>query len=206
MSFEYIKMQMANAYSQKAGEYGRVRSAAFDAFLHREMGVFASSVKPLGNKVLDVGSGPGNDSVLLRQQNLSPVCIDFGYGMALECLRKNLETCVADFYQLCFGDQTFSGVWMAFSFLHVAKSDAPIVLREIHRVMRPKGILYLSLFEGTGEGLREEDIGKYGCKRYFAYYNQDELGSLVTAQFAIIKTARLDISPRPTISIQCERC
>lgn len=205
MIFAKTKREMARAYSQKAGEYGRVRNAAFDAFLHQDVEYFSTSVKSIGNSVLDIGCGPGNESWILRENNLAPTCVDFSFGMAKECLRKTLTVCVADFYSLCFGDQTFSGVWMSFSLLHVPKSDVPEILLEIHRVLKPGGMFYLSLFEGDGEGLRDEDLSKYSCKRYFAYYRQSELSSLVSVSFSILKTARLNISPRPTISVQCRK-
>jgi len=203
--FEGIKLQMASAYSERAAHYGKVRNPAFEDFLNRELKVFSASVKLVGNDVLDIGSGPGYESLLLKQHGLQPICVDIAYGMAAECSEKKLETCVADFYYLPFTDRIFCGAWMAFSLLHVPKPDVPAVLAEVGRVLKPGAILYLSLFEGEGEGLRDNDLSIYRFKRYFAYYKQDELSGLLRRNFRIVKTARLDISPRPTISIQCER-
>ena len=95
---------------------------------------------------------------------------------------------------------------MSFSLLHVPKSDVPAVVKEIHRVLMPNGIFYISLFEGEGEGFREDDRAQYGCARYFAYYHLEELEELVIPHFKATKTARLDISPRPTISFKSIKC
>jgi len=205
MNPELVKQQMANAYSEKARDYGVVRNSKFDAFLKTEVQHFVALVKPVGNIVLDIGSGPGNEGVRLRDAGLKPVCIDNAPGMVTECLNKGLEAYVMDFYKLKFADDSFSGAWMAFSLLHVPKDQAGAVIKEASRVLATNGIFYVSLFEGEGEGLRTEDLSRFGCERYFAYYSQKEITKLLLPYFKVITASRLDISPRPTISFICSK-
>lgn len=203
MNAETTKRIMADAYSKKAQEYGITRNERFDAFLQKELKHFVNSVKKVGTKVIDLGSGPGNESLYFKEAGLRPVCIDIAPGMVEQCKKKGLEAYVMDFYHLDFPNESFTGAWMAFALLHVPKSDAEAVIKEAHRVLIKGGVFYISLFEGEGEGFRKEDISRYGCERYFAYYHQDELEGLLSPYFEIAKSSRLDISPRPTISAEC---
>jgi len=205
MAMKEIKKTMAEAYSKKAQEYGVVRNEKFDTFLYQEMDQFVKSVKRVGKKVIDLGSGPGNESLYFRENGLEPVCIDIAPGMIEECRKKGLKAYLMDFDKLDFPAESFDGVWMSFSLLHIPKNEARVVIKEAHRVLVKNGLFYVSLFEGEGEELRKEDIKKYGCERYFAYYHQDELKTLLTPYFQIIRSSRLDISPKPTISFECQK-
>jgi len=205
MNSETIKRQMADAYSKKAQEYGVTRNERFDAFLQKELEHFVDSVQKVGVKVIDLGSGPGNESLYFKQAGLKPVAIDIAPGMVEQCKKQGLEAYVMDFYHLDFPDESFAGAWMSFALLHVPKVEAEIVIKEAHRILTKGGVFYLSLFEGEGEGLRKEDISRYGCERYFAYYHQDELERLLLPYFELVKSSRLDISPRPTISFECRK-
>lgn len=200
------KEEMAKVYSEKAREYGVVRNEKFDEFLEEEIVHFVDSVKKVGTRVVDLGSGPGNESLRLKELGLEPVCIDNAQGMIAECREKGLEALVMDFYKLGLAEQSFAGAWMAFSFLHVPKKNASMVLKEIERVLISNGIFYISLFEGEGEGfLRDEDIKRFGIKRFFSYYKSDELKKMLLPYFEITKMGRSDLQPRPTISFECQK-
>lgn len=200
---EKIKEKLVEAYNRTAQEYGGKRNDKFDAFLEKERKHFIDSVRQMGTKIVDVGAGPGNDSMYFKVAGLSPVCVDITPGMIEECKRKGLEAYVMDFYHFSFPDESFVGSWSSFSLLHVPKSELESVIKEINRVLVKNGVFYISLFEGEGEGLRKEDIKKFGTERYFAYYKQDELEKVLSPYFDIVKVERLDISPRPTISFEC---
>jgi len=118
------KKEMAQAYSEKAREYGVVRNEEFDEFLEGELKHFADSVKKVGVRIVDLGSGPGNESILLKNFGLQPVCVDNAQGMIAECRKKGLEAYVMDFYNLSLPDESFAGSWMSFSLLHVPKGGS----------------------------------------------------------------------------------
>ena len=194
---------MADAYSKKAQEYAVRRNKVFDAFLEAELIRFASSVGRIGTKIIDLGSGPGSEAIQLKQLGLNPICVDNAAGMVIECRKRGLEAHLMDFSSLNFCDSSFAGAWMSFSLLHVPKRDASAVIQQVHRVLQPNGIFYVSLFEGVGEGLRPANVDRFGCERYFAYYQQSEMERLLSGWFKICNSSRLDISPRPTISFDC---
>lgn len=190
---------LRRAYDAQAATYGSVRNKRFDGFRDRMMDRFAELVRPIGPRVLDLGSGPGHESLLLRQRGLEPLAVDFSIGMATHCAGRGVPAIVMDYHTLGIVPGSFHGGWMSFSLLHVPKAEATGVLDGVTACLRPGGVLMVLLFEGDGEGPRTADIAKFGTARYFAYYRQDELGALAATHLTDVETYRLDISPRPTV-------
>lgn len=63
-----------------------------------------------GRKVIDVGSGPGRDGLLLQQAGKEVVCIDASEAMVKLSSERGLESVVASFEDLPFGNESFDGV------------------------------------------------------------------------------------------------
>ena len=74
----------------------------------------------------------------------------------------------------------YDGIWACASLLHVARTDLPDVLRRLHKLMKPNGILYASFKYGTGERIKEG--------RYFCDFTQESCRSLMEqAGFGVIE-------------------
>ena len=101
-------------------------------------------------KVLDIGSGPGRDGLLLKDMGIEVICLDASEAMVKMCEEKGMEAVTGDFNSLTFRDSSFEGVWAYTSILHVPKSEVSDSLREIKRVLRQGGILGLGLIEFEG--------------------------------------------------------
>ena len=77
------------------------------------------------------------------------------------------------------------GIWCSASLLHLPKRDAPHVLAEMRRIVRPGGPLFLVMQEGDGEAWEH---GAYGApvERFFARYRRSEIEALLnTAGFRV---------------------
>jgi len=84
---------------------------------------------------------------------------------------------------LNFPDNVFDGIWVHASFFHIPKKDALKTLLGFKRVLRPTGILYISIKLGNGE--------KFDRKRFFALYTEKEFKDLLQAcGFKILKTRK----------------
>ena len=68
----------------------------------------------------------------------------------------------------------FDAIWASFSLLHAPKAAMPDILARLHHALRPGGIVYIGLKQGTGE--HRDDFG-----RFYAYYEEVELTGLVRA-------------------------
>ena len=73
---------------------------------------------------------------------------------------------------------TFDGVWAAASLLHLPKARIHQALQEIRRVLKPDGGFFITVKKGEGEALVDNHVGK----RFFAYYQPQELTQLLASE------------------------
>ncbi|MBM3840048.1 MAG: class I SAM-dependent methyltransferase [Verrucomicrobia bacterium] len=134
---------------------------------------FAALLTP-GARVLDAGCGSGRDSVALAQQGFRVTAIDASPEMVREACARGVDARVLTFQEMEFASE-FDGIWACASLLHVPRAEIPGVLRRFHRALRSPGVLYVSLKDGTGEGIAEEG-------RFFSYFTLAEFGELLTQE------------------------
>jgi SAM-dependent methyltransferase len=109
---------------------------------------------------------------------------------------------LGDMRALPLPDAALDGLWVCASFLHIPKHDGPAVLREFSRALRNGGALYIGVKEGDGERWVEQYDGR---RRFFAFYQPDELGALLTAHgFEVAQSwLNADSQGRPERWINC---
>ena len=137
---------------------------------------FGDKVK--GGRVLDIGSGPGRDALLLQEHGCKVICLDASSKMVEMCQAKGLEAIEGDFMQISFPPKSFDGVWAYTSLLHIPKADIGKAFEEICRVLKVGGYFGLGLIEGSGELYRNSS--GINQPRYFAFYTRDEIEKLMS--------------------------
>lgn len=151
----------------------------------REFFIFPFHAHIKAGQILNIGSGPGIDSEILRRWHIETICLDASEAMCEMAKQRGFPTVRADFSpdkHLPFPDGLFGGVWVHDSFCHLPKINLPKVLSEVGRVLRYEGTLGLTLIEGRSEGL-VNTRGIYG-RMYIAEYNTTEIhDALMTANF-----------------------
>ncbi|OHA64262.1 MAG: hypothetical protein A2842_01740 [Candidatus Wildermuthbacteria bacterium RIFCSPHIGHO2_01_FULL_48_25] len=157
----------AKAYDEETAEF-------WDIFPDTFIRAFAESVK---GKVLDVGSGPGRDALILQKTGLEVMCLDASSAMVEITKQKGLASVLGDFNTIPFPNETFDGVWAYTSLLHVPKAEVGKSLQEIQRVLKKGGVLGVGLIEGETEGYVES--ASMNLPRYFAYYTKEEVEKLL---------------------------
>lgn len=128
-----------------------------------------------GKKVLNLGSGSGRDSVLLRNHRLEVICFDGSEEMIKRTRELGFDSIQGDFAELSFENNSFDGVWAYTSLLHVPEEDLIKVLDKILLILKDKGVLLLGMIEGEFEGYIEEDGISGNNSRFFKYYTSDKL-------------------------------
>ncbi|RLI99212.1 MAG: class I SAM-dependent methyltransferase [Candidatus Aenigmatarchaeota archaeon] len=136
-----------------------------------------------GKKVLDIGCGPGRDAKYFSENGLEVTGIDLTSSF-VEIASQNAPKAKfikMDMRKLEFPENTFDGIWACASFLHIPKKDAKNTLLEFRRVLKPKGLLYLSVKQGTEEKFvkKEEYKGRF---KFFAFYTEDEFKDLIKSR------------------------
>lgn len=163
-----------DTYNELAKEYDSETIDFWERFPKTFIDKFAGLVK---GRVLDVGSGPGRDGLILKKACLSVVCVDASEAMVKISSERGLQSIVGDFNELPFPDKSFDGVWAYTSLLHIPKSEISRPLGEIRRVLKDSGIFGLGLIEGDKEMYRESSgVGK---PRWFSFYEKSEIENLL---------------------------
>lgn len=169
-----MDIKTINTYNILAKEYDDETADFWDKF---PQDFFYEFIKLVQGRVLDVGSGPGRDGLILKGKGLDVVCLDASEAMVKMSSEKGLESVLGDFNNLPFAGEFFGGVWAYTSLLHVPKSEVEKSIKEIYRVLNSEGILGLGLIEGNTEGYRESS--GVGMPRWFSFYTKEEVEILL---------------------------
>ena len=131
-----------------------------------------AAMLPAGGAVLDLGCGSGWAADRLNRMGFRAAGFDGSLGLANEARRRyGIEVTVGRFEELDT-EAAWDGVWASFSLLHDRRAAMPGHLRQIHRALRPGGVLYLGLKCGEGEG--RDRLG-----RFYTYFGEDEIAGLL---------------------------
>ncbi len=175
MIFSKMSHETIRTYNQMAKEYDDETVDFWQRFPRTFFDRFAELAK--GN-VIDIGSGPGRDALILKEKGIDVTCLDASEKMIELCKERGLRGVVGDFNALPFKDNSFGGAWAYTSLLHVPKAEVSTSFREIARVLKAGGILGLGLIEGTTEGYRESS-GVH-LPRWFSFYTKEEVERLLS--------------------------
>jgi ubiquinone/menaquinone biosynthesis C-methylase UbiE len=156
------------------GFSARYKAMNFELVLQYLLYEFLSFL-PKGAKILDAGCGPGRDSLTLKEEGCEVVGIDITPEMielAKESAPKQ-EFLAKDMRKTGFKDESFDGIWANASVIHLPKQQMPGLLKEFSRILKPSGILFVSVLKGEGE--------KSHAMKYFyegelpvSFYDKDE--------------------------------
>lgn len=143
---------------------------------------------PPGALVLDVGAGPGFDTAVLQAHHLRAIGLDLSLPM-LQAGRHQLgidaPLLQADMRHLPFAG-VVDGIWACASLLHLPPTAVAPTLREWRRVLRPNGVLYLSVQRGSGARWQPTAYG-HPRPRFFTYWQPAALdAALVEAGFILV--------------------
>ena len=170
--------------NDKTIDYYNSNAAAFaagteNADMSECRGRFLSYLTP-GAAILDAGCGSGRDMAAFRDAGYEVSGFDASEELCRIAAEKTGIPVKQLFFEELEGEQEYDGIWACASLLHVARTDLPDVLRRLHKLMRPNGILYASFKYGTGERIKEG--------RYFCDFTEESCRSLMEqAGFGVIE-------------------
>ena len=132
-------------------------------------------------RILDAGSGPPQRLFRRRYPGAEVVAVDFSLPMLRAGKPRLFETnrprrVCADLARLPLAEASVQLAWCNMALHWVA--DPPAVLRELHRVLAPEGLL---LFSTLGPDSLRELRGAAGEARVHAFADMHDLGDLLAA-------------------------
>jgi SAM-dependent methyltransferase len=118
--------------------------------------------------ILDLGCGAGRDLKEFVRRGYQVVGVDYSAPLAEIAKRHSGQRVeVASFDEMQFDKNSFDGVWAVASLLHVPRKNVADILKKVHDILKPGGILLTSMQKGTGKQFSRE-------ARLFEMYGNDE--------------------------------
>jgi len=138
---------------------------------------------PQNGFVLDLGCGPANWSAWMRDNGMRVDAIDASPEMvkfANETHDINARVGVFDDLD---AENLYDGVWANFSLLHANKADFPRHLKQINTALKSNGYFHIGMKLGI-------DAARDHLGRFYSYYSEDELKTLLEEAGFIILTTK----------------
>ena len=152
----------------------RYKTINFELVLQYLLYEFLSFL-PKNAKILDAGCGPGRDALTLSEEGYEAVGIDLTPEMIKLAKESgpDIDFHVRDLRKTEFDEASFDGIWANASVIHIPKQEIGIVLKEFARILKPSGILFVSVLKGEGE---RAHLMKYFYEGELAvsFYDKDE--------------------------------
>ncbi|MFC1686221.1 class I SAM-dependent methyltransferase [Nanoarchaeota archaeon] len=179
-----------NLFNRYAKEFEGRYTKEYSEYIRKEADFFMDLLK--GKKILDLGCGPGRDSVYFKKNGFEPTALDFSSEMVKLARNKGLDAMIGDIEDLPFSVESFDGIWAHTSLLHIPKVKIEEILSNIYETLKEQGVFLLGLKKGNVEGIelnpKYQDEG-----RYMAYYSKDEAKQLISKHFDIKRYSEITL-------------
>jgi predicted TPR repeat methyltransferase len=167
----------------------------YEEFLHRVV-----SLLPAGSRMLELGSGPGDDALFFEHHGLLVRRTD-GTRAFVERLRSNgHQADVLDVTTDEFGGP-FDVVFANAVLLHLTVDQFDTVLAKAARAVHPDGLLVFTVKEGDGT---EWTTTKLDRPRYFTYWRETAMRAhLTTAGWTAVSIEQVNGRLEPWLYVIC---
>ena len=144
-------------------------------------------------RILDAGCGPGIDTKYISSRGYTSVAIDLSDEM-IDLAKERfpgIDFRVGDIRKLDFRPNSFDGVVVAFSLIHIPKADIAGLLKKLHGFLKPNGMIYIAVQEGKSQETFVTEPLKPEEKMFLNVFSSDEIEGIVKeAGFSILKERR----------------
>jgi len=197
---------LQDGYSRVAGEYA---ARIYDELAHKPLDRslldrFADRVRGVG-PACDLGCGPGQVARYLHERGVEVLGVDLSPGMVAQAQRLNpgIAFQTGNMLALDVPDASWAGIAAFYSIIHIPRGDLLRALRELHRVLRPGGVLLLAFHIGQEAVHLDEWWGEPVSLDFF-FFQPDEIADhLRNAGFVVEE--QIERAPYPDVEHQSRR-
>jgi len=143
---------------------------------------------PKKGKILDVGCCGGRDSEIFSQKGFKVIGIDISEPFLKVAKKKvpKAKFIKMNLLKLKFPKDYFDAIWAHAVLLHIKRKDIPKVLKNFYRILKPGGILHITVKKGRGVTSQKEEFAA-DKRRMFVYFTKKEMEDFVKkAGFKVI--------------------
>lgn len=136
---------------------------------------------PLNSKILEVGCGPGQFVKYLIEKGYKTEGIDLSEKM-IEIAKEKVpqgKFQVMDMRKLDFDNESFDGLLVPYSLIHIPSEEINLTLKEFARVLKSGGHILLIAQRGEADKLVEEPL-KVSEVMFVNFFTKDRLSKFIT--------------------------
>jgi SAM-dependent methyltransferase len=185
---DHVTNSIRKDYDRLAEEYARqISNELQHKPLDRQLlSRFAAEVRGRGD-VCDMGCGPGHVARYLRDAGATVFGLDLSASMLDQARRLNPAILFREgnMMALDLPDETLAGIVAFYSIVNIPKEFLPLIFREMERVLRPGGQLFLAFHMGDG-ATGEDELWGHPISMDFFFFQPTEIQRhLAAAGFAV---------------------
>jgi len=191
---------LQDGYSRVAGEYA---ARIYDELAHKPLDRalldrFAERVRGVG-RACDLGCGPGQVARYLYERGVEVLGVDLSPGMVAQAQRLNpgIPFQTGNMLALDVPDASWAGIAAFYSIIHIPRGDLPRALRELHRVLRPGGVLLLAFHIGHDTVHLDEWWGETVSLDFF-FFEPDKIANQLR-DAAFVVEEQIERAPYPAV-------
>jgi SAM-dependent methyltransferase len=193
-------------YDEVAREYAeRFAGELAHKPLDRELlSRFASEVRGRGD-VYDLGCGPGHTTAFLHDRGVSVRGLDLSQELLRQARQRypGIEFEPGDMLALPLADASLAGVLAFYAIVHFSPAGLRRALAQMHRVLRPGGLLLLAFHVGEGSIHVEGFLGRPVALDFVFFSPAAVTDELVRAGFEAVEVIERD--PYPEVEYPSRR-
>ena len=152
-------------YDAEARTGGRVEARGFRVELRTRFVEVVTAEER--RRVIDVGAGPGVDTMAWVTDGFDTVGLDLGFENCRVAAGRGLTAVAGSLYDLPFATARFDALWTMSTFVHVPLDRSDQALREMVRVLRPGSPIGI----GTWGGRDFEGVPEFGELRPYRFFS-----------------------------------
>ena len=156
-------------------------------------------------EVCDMGCGPGHVARYLRDAGASVFGLDLSPGMVDQARKLNSDIPFREGNMLSLdrADGSLAGIAAFYAIVNIPRLSLPLVFREMHRVLRPAGLLLLAFHTGN-EVLHEDELWGQKISMDFLLFPASEIKLILEAAGFTIEEV-IERGPYPDVEYQSQR-
>lgn len=146
-----------------------------------------------GARLLEIGAGTGQDSAWFQAEGLAVVATDLSPEMVEHCRAKGIDARVMDVLHLDVPAASFDAAFTVNCLLHVPNRDMPAALAAIRAALRPGGLFFLGVYDGTESAEGPDADDQYVPPRFFSWRTDAQLLDFAAAGFDVADFHTVDV-------------